>query len=274
MKKTIYSLVALLMVLGMVFAPAPGRASAIAKVEEPYTPEWVFPLDPATTFKAVSVEAAAQNAPKWLQLFSGGINISAPTKICYTFRHGRFHWVPKFLQLKEGKWITLATTSEYLYGEEGNLFACTQTREGGTFALFAYYNGPAEVIAPPLGNQLFTVGTWRMTVGRDGRPNDFGLIYADDVNWDGYPNAAKLGWGIQMCWPGDGCRDNDEGSVSITPYGYPQNYDVTIMDDITMGFSGSGGECRMAPYVELQDSGGNTIIRIYFESSWANYCVS
>jgi hypothetical protein len=273
MKKSFHYLIGLMMVLGLVLIPAPMGVYARADVDESYTPAWVFPLDPAASFQTVSVEAAAENAPAWLQLFSDGLRLSQPTKICYTFRYGQFNWVPKFLQLKSGVWTTLTTTSEYLYGEEGNLYACAKPIEAGTYALFAYYKGPAEAQAPQ-GSALFTVGSWEMTVGTDGRPDDFGFIYANDVNWQGYSNAARLGWGIEMCWPGDGCRYYEKGSVSISPDGYPQNYDVTILDEITWSFSGSGGECRMAPYVDLLDSGGNTLIRIYFESASANRCVS
>src|SRR5512133_3627955 len=129
MKKTFYCLVGLMMVLGLVFSAAPKVVSASPVVEDPYTPSWVFPLDPSSSFQAVNIELAAQNAPSWMQKFSDGITISKPTKICYTFRHGRFHWVPKILQLKNGKWSTLATTSEYLYGEEASLYACAKPVE-------------------------------------------------------------------------------------------------------------------------------------------------
>jgi hypothetical protein len=46
------------------------------------------------------------------------------------------------------------------------------------------------------------------------------------------------------------------------------------MDGIYMGFAGDEIGCRFAPYVELQDAGGNTIIRIYYESEYAGNCVS
>ena len=212
-----------------------------------------------------------------MQKFSDGITISKPTKICYTFRHGRFHWVPKILQLKNGKWSTLATTSEYLYGEEASLYACAKPVEAGTFALFAYYNGPAEAAVSTSAPKLFTVAHWTITSGIGPRPYDFGNIIAYDVNWQGYPTATRLAWGIEMCWESaSDCHAFPDGYLNISPsgYPYPQHLDVTVMDGIYMSFSGSGGFCRFAPFVELLDASNNVLDRIYFISDYVNNCVS
>ena len=287
MKKTVYSLVGLVMVLGLVFTSAPGAVNAVPLVEESYyTPAWVFPLDPAASFQAVSVEAAAKNAPAWLQLFSGGINLSQPTKMCYTFRYGQFNWVPKFLQLQNGVWSTLATTMEYLYGEEGSLYACANPSKAGVYALFAYYSGPAKASAPE-GSALFTVGSWSMIVNDpilqvfsmsfvNSSWRNFSEIFAYDVNWNGYPNATHLAWGIEMCWlSAADCRAYPDGSISISGMPYPQHYTVPVFTGSNMGGAEDfGGTCRFAPFVELLDAGGNVLERIYYITEYVNYCIS
>jgi hypothetical protein len=284
MKKAVYSLVGLLMVLGLVFTSAPGMVNASPLVKDSYTPTWVFPLDPATSYETVRVEAAAENAPEWLQLFSAGASLSQPTKICYTFRNAQFHWVPQFLQLKDGAWKALATSVEYLDGEEGKPYACAWSTEAGVYALFAYYSGPAAAKAPgPLGPPTFTVGSWSMTVEERSLKSiavstwrDFKDIYANDVNWSGYPSATRLAWGIEMCWNfGANCQSNPDGSVSISKLTYPQNYDVPVFTGSTMGGSeGVPGQCRFAPFVELLDADGKSLNRIYYITEYEDYCIS
>ncbi len=287
MKKAVYSLVGLLMVLGLVFTPAPGAVKASPLVEDPYTPTWVFPGNPGASFKTTNVEADAENAPAWLQLFSEGISLSQPTKICYTFRHGQFHWVPKFLQLKDGVWKTLATSIEYLDGEEGSPYACAKPSQAGVYALFAYYSGPAKVKAVSHESGIFTVGSWSMSALERSTQSslvgigvstwrDFSNIIATDVNWSGYPTATRLAWGIEMCWNfGASCNGNPTGSISISGMAYPQNYDAPVLTDSSMGGSkGSAGQCRFAPFVELLDAGGHSLIRIFYTSDYIDYCMS
>ena len=288
MKKVVYSLVGLLMVLGLVFTSAPGIVNASPLARTTYTPTWVFPLDPATSYKTLSVEADAVNAPAWLQLFSTGISLSQPTKICYTFRNAQFHWVPKFLQLKDGVWKTLATTVEYLYGEEGSPYACARPTEAGVYALFAYYSGPAAAkVLDPQGPPTFTVGSWSMTVEDPSLQlsslsltvstwRTFKDIYANDVNWSGYPTATRLAWGIEMCWDyGADCNTTPSGSASISGLTYPQHYTVSVFVNSNMGGGqGLAGQCRFAPFVELLDAGGNSLNRIYYLTDYEDYCIS
>lgn len=274
MKRTVFSMVGVMMVLALLLAPAAGTASAAEGT-------WVFPKGAPASSELVNVDQAALSAPAWLQQFSGGIKISQAAKICYTFRQGQFNWTPKILQLKGSAWKAVATTKEYLYGEEGSLFACAQPVEAGTYALFAYYSKPKETAATvdPV-TPLFTVGSWDMTV--DPVPDsttafNFSDVFANDVNWRGYPAATHLAWGILMCWDyGTDCRENEYGTLAISGMGYPQNHDVTIFTGSTGTFFArpDSGECRMVPFVELLDTGGTVLQRIDFITEYANYCVS
>jgi len=143
MKKTIFCLVVIVMLFSL-FAPQSIRPVAASGIGEG---NWVLPGATAgTIFTTVDIEKAAETAPSWVRLFSEGIKISDPTKICYSFRRGAFHWVPKIMQLKKGNWVNVASTIEYINGEEGGTFACAKPSEAGTYALFAYYNGPKETM--------------------------------------------------------------------------------------------------------------------------------
>lgn len=269
MKRAMYSITGILVAIALALIPLQGTAVAA------YGGSWVFPLGGDASYQVVDVSQAVQTAPAWLQQFSEGIKIDQPTKVCYTFRHGQFNWVPRFLQLSDGKWSAVATTKEYLYGEEGSLFACAQPTVAGTLVLFAYYSGPAEApqVSAPAG-KLFTVDHWSMVVGEP-REQDFHDIYAYDVNWSGYPTATRLAWGIEMCWESeDDCRSNWDDYINISGMAYPQHYTVPVFIDSNMSFAGSGGFCRMAPFVELLDAAGNVLERIYYISDYVNYCVS
>ena len=104
---------------------------------------WFLP-ETNHAYSTINLDLESQSAPDWLQQLSGGIIINQAEKICYPFRGGQFHWVPQILQLRDGKWLKVATDKEYLAGAEGSLFACASTNSAGTFALFGYYDGPAE----------------------------------------------------------------------------------------------------------------------------------
>lgn len=270
MKKVFYCLAILALIGGLFFFKAPQTVTAASEGT------WVVPS--GADYTIVDIETAALTAPSWLQRFSGGIQIDLPTKICYPFRQGNYYWIPEIRHLTDNLWVKVETTKEYLFGEESGLYTCATPAFGGTFALFAYYHGPvAQSPAVDDGEKIFTVGSWSMTVGTP-REQDFSNIYAYDVNWSGYSSATILAWGIEMCWESEAdCKSYPDGYIDISKashYPYPQNYDAPIMTDTSMSFAGSGGACRMAPFVELLDKSGNVLARIYYETSYANYCVS
>jgi hypothetical protein len=137
MKKTSLGAISIVLLFSLIFSSLPRHVSAEGN--------WVLPQASAsTTFTTVNLDEAVKTAPSWQHLFSDGIEITAPTKICYSFPRGEHKWVPKFYQYKNDEWTSIKTTTEYLNGEEGGLFVCAQPDKAGTYALFAYYNGPAE----------------------------------------------------------------------------------------------------------------------------------
>lgn len=142
MKKGTYCLAVFVLVICMLLVNLPKEVQANAGDIGGGT--WVTPGS-SDAFKTVNVDKAAKNAPAWLQQLSEGIVITAPEKICYPFAGGRYHWQPQIMQLSAGKWSKVDTKATALYGQEAEEYACATPKTAGTFALFGFYNGPAEV---------------------------------------------------------------------------------------------------------------------------------
>lgn len=96
-------------------------------------------------------------APEWLQLMTtSAVVVNQPTKICHVLGGGSYHWIGEIRKLKDGKWIKLETTNGWSPDEEGTFVSCTQAPSAGTYALFAYYNGPQEVFIETEAPTLIT----------------------------------------------------------------------------------------------------------------------
>lgn len=94
----------------------------------------------------VEVDLSKAPAPEWLQLMTtSAVVIKEPARICHELGGGKFHWVGEIRKLKDGKWIKIETENGWSPDEEGTFTSCAQAPSAGTYALFAYYNGPQEV---------------------------------------------------------------------------------------------------------------------------------
>jgi hypothetical protein len=142
MKKTVYCIFVFLLTISFLVVSVPGSVSAAAGDIGSGT--WVTPGSTAA-FTTVNVDKAAASAPDYLQQLSEGIVLSAPAKICYPFRGGQFHWVPRIMRLTNAKWTAMTTEKESIFTDEAVEYACTKAPAAGTYALFGYYDGPAEV---------------------------------------------------------------------------------------------------------------------------------
>jgi hypothetical protein len=143
MKKGFYCVFALLLTICLLAVSIP--ASVSAEAGDIGSGNWVTPGS-STPFTTVNIDKAAKNAPSYLQQLSEGIVISAPAKICYPFRGGQFHWEPRIMKLSNNNWISSTSSKEYIYSDEAVEYACTKAAVAGTYALFGYYDGPAESI--------------------------------------------------------------------------------------------------------------------------------
>jgi len=97
------------------------------------------------TGTTIDVGLTAAPAPEWLHLMTtDGVVVDEPTQLCHELGGGKFHWVGEIRKLKGDRWIKLETITHWFPDEEGTMMACAQAPSAGTYALFAYYNGPQE----------------------------------------------------------------------------------------------------------------------------------
>jgi hypothetical protein len=141
MKKWLNFAIMIVFVLGITLIVAPQRAQAIPIPSSTPAP-LVWQYGPGVTGTPFAIDLTTMPAPNWLQLASTGLKLSGPSKICYPFRDGQFHWVGEIREFVGGKWVKLDTTVARPNVEADDQ-ACAQALEAGTYALFAYYNGPA-----------------------------------------------------------------------------------------------------------------------------------
>lgn len=165
MKKVVNIVFAIMFVLGLFAFTAP--INALAKTDPAGGTgsvaggTWIVTTGTGTE---VDVSQSAATAPDWLQLFGKGITLEAGSKICHPFRGGQFGWVGQIRQLKDGKWVKLVTTGEWVPSTEGQYMACAQAPAAGTYALFGYYIAPEVVEVPNPCSKV----TWENTISLDG----------------------------------------------------------------------------------------------------------
>lgn len=97
---------------------------------------------------STAIDLIVNPAPAWLQLFSEGVKITDQATLCHPFDRGIHNWIAVIYQLKNGKWLKLPTTMNWIPNNEGHYTACAQALEAGTYALFGYYKEP--VVPTPL----------------------------------------------------------------------------------------------------------------------------
>jgi len=86
----------------------------------------------------VTIDTAKNPIPSWLQLFAKGVEVNGKTRICHPFKFGLYGWVGEIRQLKDGTWVKLDTSIEWLATKEGTYTACAYAPGAGTYALFGY----------------------------------------------------------------------------------------------------------------------------------------
>lgn len=116
---------------------------------------------------ATTIDLVKNPSPEWLQLLSGGVKVNANTLICHPFRKGSYHWVAEIRQLVNGKWIKQNTTTGWNDTEESTYQACTTTTSDGVYALFGYYNGPAENFSAVVAACSYDTSNWDIETDGD-----------------------------------------------------------------------------------------------------------
>lgn len=98
-----------------------------------------------TSGEEVSIDLSLTPAPaEWLQLIGQGVKVTTPGALCTEFRKGQFGWIAEVYQLVSGYWVKVPTTQGWFNGTGAKYMACATAPSAGTYALFAYYEPPAE----------------------------------------------------------------------------------------------------------------------------------
>jgi hypothetical protein len=174
MKKGLLLVLAIVLLLGVIWAPAPKTVLA-------------RPLDPQpaagiaegawSTGTEVSIDLTSTPAPyDWLQLLTKGVKVTEPGQICHSFRGAQFKWVGTIYQLVDGKWVKLETTASRGTNEENGYSACAVAPSAGTYTLFGYYTGPAE--AQKTIGECSTLTFYDKRLGYIEEGNDYYQIFA------------------------------------------------------------------------------------------------
>lgn len=116
----------------------------------------------------LDITNSVATAPNWLQLLAKGIKLEAGSKICHPLRGGQYGWVGEIRQLKDGKWIKLATTNGWVPSTEGEYMACATAPSAGTYALFGYYIKPEVAQEPSPSFDCSTLVWSGVDAGADG----------------------------------------------------------------------------------------------------------
>jgi hypothetical protein len=140
MKRVFLVVLALFLVLGLFQFGAPKTVSAV------HNPTTVgLAANDWTGGVVTTVDFTKYPAPNWLQLMTDPVKVTTPGKICHDFRGGQFYWTPEIRELKDGKWIKIPSTAGWVPTTEGKYVVCAQAPAVGVYALFGFYNPPANL---------------------------------------------------------------------------------------------------------------------------------
>lgn len=146
MKKIVRVVLAIVFVFGIILASAPQYALAKTDPESTATPKPLIAAGAWTSGSAVDVSGLVGSAPTWLQWLANGVKVTEAGKICHPMRGGQFGWVGQIMQYKNGEWIKLTTTNDWVPNKEGEFMSCAQAPAAGTYALFGYWIRPASYV--------------------------------------------------------------------------------------------------------------------------------
>ncbi len=128
----------------------------------------------------------------YLQLFGKGVKLATYGEICHPFTGGQHNWVADIRRLVNDKWVKVPTEQGWLNGVEALYEACAQAPAAGTYALFAYYNGPRESAAA----SSCAAGLTLITTS----PADYENV-AREATWNGETWATEdsANWNTSLC---------------------------------------------------------------------------
>jgi hypothetical protein len=235
MKKTVRIVFVLLFVLGLlqVIAPLKAEAKPGSGSDVLGIADGAWTVTPGMVTE-INITKAASTAPTWIQLLTDGIITAGPGKICHPFRGGQFGWIGEIMQLKDGLWVKLPTTSGWVPSTEGEYMACAQAPAAGTYALFGYYIAPQKV-ASSVSVDCSTL-VWNSTASG-------GITLSGTVS--GLPSGTEITFSIESSTPA-GITFTGPTSTTTTDAAGTYSLDTSTSgspDSLTILYSASAYGC-------------------------------
>lgn len=224
MKKIARIVLAIVFVFGFILASAPQYALAKSDPLDAGTPVALIAGGAWTSGSAADVAALVGSAPTWLQWLANGVKVTEAGKICHPFRGGQFGWVGIIMQYKNGEWVKLTTTNDWVPNKEGEFMSCAQAPAAGTYALFGYWKRPAgyvEVSSPPINVDCDSLSWDVRLTQNNGKFEFYGTV-------TGLPNGTQI---IMTIDPAKS-DPSINGSASTNTIDADGNYDVTSGIDV------------------------------------------
>ena len=142
MKKGLLFSISLVFVLSLFFSAFPIAVSAKLwePPKDPAEGDWVF--DDELDGGKVHMDDLKLLAPpaEWMRLMSNGVHLTTvgATSLCHPFPGAQNGWEGAIYLQNGNSWFALASTTEWVPDEEGQLMTCTLAPMTGTYALFGY----------------------------------------------------------------------------------------------------------------------------------------
>ena len=142
MKKGLLFSISLVFVLSLFFSAFPIAVSAKLwePPKDPAEGDWVF--DDELDGEKVHMDDLKLLAPpaEWMRLMSNGVHLTTvgATSLCHPFPGAQDGWEGAIYLQNGNSWFALASTTEWVPDEEGQLMTCTLAPMTGTYALFGY----------------------------------------------------------------------------------------------------------------------------------------
>jgi hypothetical protein len=136
--------IAFVLVLTLFFVSVPGKVVAKPHhpVQEVAPGSWTWTA--GVNGSEVQQDTLTTPAPTWRVILTKGLVLSGPAKICHEFTGNQNGWMGDIYLLSGDSWTKLATTVDWVPTIEGHLMACAQAPAAGTYALFGYWEKPAD----------------------------------------------------------------------------------------------------------------------------------
>lgn len=241
MKKSLRVLSVILVFCFLFFTHSLSPASGISSVSILAPGSW-------STGTELTIDLEKYPAPyDYFQQMGQGVKITEPGEICHPFIGGQFNWVGNIRRLVDNKWVKVATTQGWLNGVESPYVVCAQAPYAGTYALFAYYNGPKENSAPDscAADLTFVAAS----------PTDY-VNTARNVNWDGesWSTEDVANWNISMCnLPVLNASESTIVVVVRTANNTCATHTIAAFQTEWISGSVIGGDCPLAVYEGAPD---------------------